>query len=174
MNFIQIFQTQSFRNFVENIIEAEYNMKIYHADMNLTFQYIYTKAIHSSQEIDTCLTCFKLYKYIFSYSIKQNKERPRNTPLTFHYITLKKYLLMLENVNFNEKKNQHNGVDFIITVYILEIDTETLYMYIYNVDISLQSPLWGKRGKHSTNIALCCCHVTVTFLHCPVSSTSLQ
>lgn len=41
MNFIQIFQTQSFRNFVENIIEAEYNMKIYHADMNLTFQYIY-------------------------------------------------------------------------------------------------------------------------------------
>lgn len=116
----------------------------------------------------------KLYKYIFSYSIKQNKERPRNTPLTLHYITLKKYLLMLENVNFNEKKNQHNGVDFIITVYILEIDTETLYMYIYNVDISLQSPLWGKRGKHSTNIALCCCHVTVTFLHCPVSSTSLQ
>lgn len=102
MNFIQIFQTQSFRNFVENIIEAEYNMKIYHADMNLTFQYIYTKAIHSSQEIDTCLTCF-----IFSYSIKQNKERPRNTPLTFHYITLKKYLLMLENVNFNENKNQH-------------------------------------------------------------------
>lgn len=81
---------------------------------------------------------------------------------------------MLENVNFNEKKNQHNGVDFIITVYILEIDTETLYMYIYNVDSSLQSPLWGKRGKHSTNIALCCCHVTVTFLHCPVSSTSLQ
>lgn len=149
-------------------------MKIYHADMNLTFQYIYTKVIHSSQEIDTCLTCFKLYKYIFSYSIKQNKERPRNTPLTLHYVTLKKYLLMLENVNFNEKKNQHNGVDFIITVYILEIDTETLYMYIYNVDISLQSPLWGKRGKHSTNIALCCCHVTVTFLHCPVSSTSLQ
>lgn len=48
MNFIQIFQTQSFRNFVENIIEAEYNMKIYHADMNLTFQYIYTKVIHSS------------------------------------------------------------------------------------------------------------------------------
>lgn len=116
----------------------------------------------------------KLYKYIFSYSIKQNKERPRNTPLTLHYVTLKKYLLMLENVNFNEKKNQHNGVDFIITVYILEIDTETLYMYIYNVDISLQSPLWGKRGKHSTNIALCCCHVTDTFLHCPVSSTSLQ
>lgn len=149
-------------------------MKIYHADMNLTFQYIYTKVIHSSQEIDTCLTFFKLSKYIFSYSIKQNKERPRNTPLTLHYITLKKYLLMLENVNFNEKKNQHNGVDFIITVYILEIDTETLYMYIYNVDISLQSPLWGKRGKHSTNIALCCCHVTDTFLHCPVSSTSLQ
>lgn len=149
-------------------------MKISHADMNLTFQYIYTKVIHSSQEIDTCLTCFKLYKYIFSYSIKQNKERPRNTPLTLHYIILKKYLLMLENVNFNEKKNQHNGVDFIITVYILEIDTETLYMYIYNVDISLQSPLWGKRGKHSTNIALCCCHVTDTFLHCPVSSTSLQ
>lgn len=149
-------------------------MKISHADMNLTFQYIYTKVIHSSQEIDTCLTCFKLYKYIFSYSIKQNKERPRNTPLTLHYITLKKYLLMLENVNFNEKKNQHNGVDFIITVYILEIDTETLYMYIYNVDSSLQSPLWGKRGKHSTNIALCCCHVTDTFLHCPVSSTSLQ
>lgn len=67
-----------------------------------------------------------------------------------------------------------NSVDFIITVYILEIDTETLYMYIYNVDISLQSPLWGKRGKHSTNIALCCCHVTDTFFHCPVSSTSLQ
>lgn len=107
MNFIQIFQTQSFRNFVENIIEAEYNMKIYHADMNLTFQYIYTKVIHSSQEIDTCLTCFKLYKYIFSYSIKQNKKRPRNTPLTLHYITLKKYLLTLENVNFNENKNQH-------------------------------------------------------------------
>lgn len=104
MNFIQIFQTQSFRNFVENIIEAEYNMKIYHADMNLTFQYIYTKVIHSSQEIDTCLTFFKLSKYIFSYSIKQNRERPRNTPLTFHYITLKKYLLMLENVNFNEEK----------------------------------------------------------------------
>lgn len=36
---------------------------------------------------------------------------------------------MLENVNFNEKKYQHNGEDFIITVYILEIDTETLYMY---------------------------------------------
>lgn len=81
---------------------------------------------------------------------------------------------MLENVNFNENKNQHNGEDFIITVYILEIDTETLYMYIYNVDSSLQSPLWGKRGKHSTNIALCCCHVTDTFPHCPVSSTSLQ
>lgn len=81
---------------------------------------------------------------------------------------------MLENVNFNENKNQHNGVDFIITVYILEIDTETLYMYIYNVDISLQSPLWGTRGKHSTNIALCCCHVTDTILHCPVSSKSLQ
>lgn len=40
MNFIQIFQTQSFRNFVENIIEAEYNIKIYHTDMNLTFRYI--------------------------------------------------------------------------------------------------------------------------------------
>lgn len=41
MNFIQIFQTQSFRNFVENIIEAEYNIKkIYHTDMNLSFQYI--------------------------------------------------------------------------------------------------------------------------------------
>lgn len=35
---------------------------------------------------------------------------------------------MLENVNFNENKYQHNGVHFIITVYILEIDTETLYM----------------------------------------------
>lgn len=112
MNFIQIFQTQSFRNFVENIIEAEYNMKIYHADMNLTFQYIYTKVIHSSQEIDTCLTFFKLSKYIFSYSIKQNKERPRNTPLTLHYVTLKKYLLMLENVNFNENKNQHKVCTF--------------------------------------------------------------
>lgn len=39
-----------------------------------------------------------------------------------------------------------NSVDFIITVYILEIDTETLYMYIYNVDSSLQSPLWGEEG----------------------------
>lgn len=82
MNFIQIFQTQSFRNFVENIIEAEYNMKIYHADMNLTFQYIYTKVF---QEIDTCLTCFKLHKYIFSYSIKQNKRDPE-TPHSL-YIT---------------------------------------------------------------------------------------
>lgn len=44
---------------------------------------------------------------------------------------------MLENVNFNEKKNQYNGVDFIIIVYIFEIDIEILYMYIYNVDIFL-------------------------------------
>lgn len=94
MNFIQIFQTQSFRNFVENIIEAEYNMKISHADMNLTFQYIYTKVIHSSQEIDTCLTCFKLYKYIFSYSIKQNKrdqETPHSLYITSHWRNISLY-----------------------------------------------------------------------------------
>lgn len=83
MNFIQIFQTQSFRNFVENIIEAEYNMKIYHADMNLTFQYIYTKVIHSSQEIDTCFISIFLVTVFNKTEQRETQKHP--THFTLHH-----------------------------------------------------------------------------------------